>query len=109
LQAGGAQRIRGGGRRQPVGKLSDGAVASLYSGARREWTPEEAAKIAYQFTRSLRRSLSRADIRDRDAIVRRLRETGIAMGTRWGRPAVRGKAEVGLFLGRRRDIAAADS
>jgi hypothetical protein len=104
-----AGEISGPGRRQPLGKLSDGAVASLYSGARREWTSEEAAKIAYQFTRSLRRSLSRADIRDRDAIVRRLRETGVAMGTRWGRPAVRGKAEVGLFLGRRRDIGAADS
>jgi hypothetical protein len=104
-----AGEISGPGRRQPLGKLSDGAVASLYSGARREWTPEEAAKIAYQFTRSLRRSLSRADIRDRDAIVRRLRETGVAMGTRWGRPAVRGKAEVGLFLGRHRDIATADS
>ena len=103
-----AGEIPGQGRRQPLGKLSDGAVASLYSGTRREWAPEEAAKITYQFTRVLRRSLSRADVRDRDAIVKRLREKGVAMGTRWARPAVRGKSEVGLFLGRRRDIAAAD-
>jgi hypothetical protein len=70
------------------GKPSDGAVASLYSGTRREWAPQEAAKITYQFTRVLRWSLSRADVRDRDASVKRLREKGVAIGTRWARPAV---------------------
>ena len=100
-----AGEIHGASGVGPLGKISDVGVASLYSGARREWEPVEAAKVAYQFTRVLRRSLSRAGVHDRDAIVRRLRGSGIAMGTRWARPAVRGKSEVGLLLGRHRDVA----
>ncbi|WP_437278221.1 hypothetical protein WME90_44535 [Sorangium sp. So ce375] len=97
--------IRGASGVGPLGRISDVGVASLYSGTRREWEAVEAAKVAYQFTRVLRRSLSRAGVHDRDAIVRRLRGSGIAMGTRWARPAVRGKSEVGLLLGRHRDAA----
>lgn len=82
------EKLPGLGR---IGRLSNEAVAALYTGARKQRSSSEAARIAYQFTRSLRRTLSQAGVVHRDAIVRRVRSSGIALGTRWAASPVRAR------------------